>query len=190
MDMPIDFQHQAMGYDRTATMFSPEGHLLQVEYAEKTVRLGSSSIGMACTDGVFILADKRITDKLMVQESASRIHEIDAHLVASIAGITSDGRVLVERAQVLSQAVDGDTTWGVKLQTSGISLFKGASYAGRDINFDEDYSLNGNVTPTGVTEVVFSKLLGIPNTTGTLTLTNTNSEVQNITIGSKGQLDY
>jgi len=103
MDMPIDMQHQAMGYDRTATMFSPEGHLLQVEYAEKTVRLGVSSIGMVCSDGVFILADKRITDKLMVQESASRIHEIDAHLVASIAGITSDGRVLVERAQVLSQ---------------------------------------------------------------------------------------
>jgi len=96
----------------------------------------------------------------------------------------------LRRAQVLSQTVDGDNTWGVKLQTSGISLFKGASYAGRDINFDEDYSLNGNVTPTGVTEVVFSKLLGIPNTTGTLTLTNTNSEVQNITIGSKGQLDY
>jgi len=49
--MPIDMQHQAMGYDRTATMFSPEGHLLQVEYAEKTVRLGSSSVGMKCSDG-------------------------------------------------------------------------------------------------------------------------------------------
>ena len=60
MDMPIDMQHQAMGYDRTATMFSPEGHLLQVEYAEKTVRLGSASIGMTCSDGVFIIADKRI----------------------------------------------------------------------------------------------------------------------------------
>ena len=46
MDMPIDAQHQAMGYDRTATMFSPEGTILQVEYAQKTVRLGSSSIGM------------------------------------------------------------------------------------------------------------------------------------------------
>lgn len=103
MDMPIDMQHQAMGYDRTATMFSPDGHLLQVEYAEKTVRLGSASIGMVCSDGVFILADKRIEDILIVKESATKIHEIDSHIVASVAGIVSDARVLIERAQLLAQ---------------------------------------------------------------------------------------
>lgn len=99
----MEMQHQAMGYDRTATMFSPDGHLLQVEYAEKTVRLGVSSIGMICSDGVFVIADKRINDKLIVSESATRIHEIDNHIVASTAGITSDARVLIERAQVLAQ---------------------------------------------------------------------------------------
>lgn len=103
MDMPIDMQHQAMGYDRTATMFSPEGHLLQVEYAEKTVRLGSSSIGMICSDGVFIVADKRIEDKLVVKSSANKIYEIDSHILSSIAGIISDARVLVDRSQVIAQ---------------------------------------------------------------------------------------
>ncbi len=99
----MDMQHQQMGYDRTATMFSPDGHLLQVEYAEKTVRLGVSSIGMICSDGVFIIADKRIDDKLIVSESANRIHEIDSHIIASTAGITSDARVLIEKAQVTAQ---------------------------------------------------------------------------------------
>ena len=103
MDVPIDMQHQAMGYDRTATMFSPDGHLLQVEYAEKTVRLGSASIGMVCSDGVFILADKRIEDALIVKESANKISEIDSHIVASVAGIVSDARALIERAQLLAQ---------------------------------------------------------------------------------------
>lgn len=101
--MPIDMQHQAMGYDRTATMFSPEGHLLQVEYAEKTVRLGVSSIGMACSDGVFIIADKRLDDKLIIKKFANRVHEIDLHIISSVAGITSDARVLVERAQLIAQ---------------------------------------------------------------------------------------
>lgn len=101
--MPIDIQHQTMGYDRTATMFSPEGHLLQVEYAEKTVRLGSASIGMVCSDGVFILADKRAEDKLIVQKSANKAYEIDSHIIASVAGIVSDARVLIERAQLVAQ---------------------------------------------------------------------------------------
>ncbi|MDP3987154.1 MAG: archaeal proteasome endopeptidase complex subunit alpha [Nanoarchaeota archaeon] len=103
MEMPIDMQHQAMGYDRTATMFSPEGHLLQVEYAEKTVRLGSASIGMVCSDGIFILADKRIKDKLIVQSSANKVYEVDSHIISSVAGIVSDARVLIERAQVVAQ---------------------------------------------------------------------------------------
>ena len=103
MDIPTEMQHQAMGYDRAATMFSPDGHLLQVEYAEKTVRLGSSSIGMVCKDGVVIISDRRVRDKLIAAESANRIYEIDEHIVATAAGIVSDARILVDQAQVLAQ---------------------------------------------------------------------------------------
>jgi proteasome alpha subunit len=103
MDIPLDMQHQAMGYDRTATMFSPEGLLLQVGYAEKAVRRGSGSIGIVCADGVLIVADLRIDDKLVVPRSANKIYEIDAHIISSVAGILSDARVLIERAQVLAQ---------------------------------------------------------------------------------------
>ena len=103
MDISSDMQHQAMGYDRTATMFSPEGTILQVEYAQKTVRLGSSSIGMVCSDGFFIMADKRTDDKLIVSKSANKIFEVDSHIIASAAGIVSDARILVEKAQILAQ---------------------------------------------------------------------------------------
>lgn len=99
----MDFQHQAMGYDRTATMFSPEGKLLQVEYAEKAIKWGSASIGMVCTDGVFILADKRNEESLLAHKSLNKINEIDAHIITSSAGIVADARVLIERAQVLAQ---------------------------------------------------------------------------------------
>jgi proteasome alpha subunit len=98
-----EMQHQVMGYDRAATMFAPDGHILQVEYAEKTVRLGSASIGLVCKDGVVIVSDRRSRDKLVVEESANKIYEIDSHLMATAAGIVSDARVLVERARVIAQ---------------------------------------------------------------------------------------
>lgn len=98
-----DMQHQVMGYDRAATMFSPDGHILQVEYAEKTVRLGSASIGFSCVDGVVIISDKRVADNLIVADSANKIFEVDNHVIGTAAGILSDARVLVERAQLIAQ---------------------------------------------------------------------------------------
>ena len=79
--------HQLMGYDRAITMFSPDGRLLQVEYAKKTVRQGSTTIGMICSDGVLLVADKRIVDSLIVTESVEKIWQIDDHLGAAASGI-------------------------------------------------------------------------------------------------------
>ncbi len=144
MEMPTDMQHQAMGYDRTATMFSPEGHLLQVEYAEKTVRLGSSSIGMVCSDGVFIIADKRIDDKLIVSKSANKIYEIDAHIISSVAGIVSDARVLIEKSQILAQQhrVTYDSPIEPELIVKEIS------------NLKQQFSQYGGARPFGVSLMV------------------------------------
>ncbi|MBI2669342.1 archaeal proteasome endopeptidase complex subunit alpha [Candidatus Woesearchaeota archaeon] len=100
-----------MGYDRSITMFSPDGRLLQVEYAKKTVKQGSTAIGITYKDGVMLVADKRITSKLMVPEAIEKMFKIDDHLAATAAGIISDARVLVDRAQLRAQqhAVTYDT---------------------------------------------------------------------------------
>ncbi len=96
-------QHQMMGYDRAITMFSPDGRLLQVEYAKKTVKQGSTAVGMKCKDGVLLVADKRIVDSLIVVDSIEKTFMIDNHIAATAAGILSDARVLVERAQLTAQ---------------------------------------------------------------------------------------
>jgi len=96
-------QHQMMGYDRAITMFSPDGRLLQVEYAKKTVRQGSTAIGMVCSDGVVLVADKRVVDSLVVPESVEKIWQIDDHIGAAASGILSDARVLIDRAQLKAQ---------------------------------------------------------------------------------------
>ena len=95
--------HQLMGYDRAITMFSPEGRLLQVEYAKKTVKQGATAIGLVCKDGVVLVTDKRIIDQLIVPEATEKIFQIDDHIGATAAGILSDARVLIERAQMRAQ---------------------------------------------------------------------------------------
>jgi len=92
-----------MSYDRSITMFSPDGRLLQVEYAKKTVKQGSTAIGIMCKDGVVLVADKRVASKLMIPESVEKVFDVDDHIVLTAAGIIPDARVLVDRAQVKSQ---------------------------------------------------------------------------------------
>lgn len=101
--MQPTMSHQMMGYDRAITMFSPDGRLLQVEYAKKTVRQGSTALGMVCKDGILLVTDKRIVDPLIVPESVEKIFEIDEHVGATASGILSDARVLIERAQLKAQ---------------------------------------------------------------------------------------
>ena len=119
-------QHQMMGYDRAITMFSPDGRLLQVEYAKRTVRLGNTAIGIVCKDGVVLVTDKRLINKLVVPKTVEKIFKIDDHLMCTAAGILSDARVLVERAQLKSQQhqVDYDTPIDVSAVVKDICSLK------------------------------------------------------------------
>jgi prepilin-type N-terminal cleavage/methylation domain-containing protein len=105
-----------------------------------------------------------------------------------IAGVTTAQSL--RRAQVLSQAVDGDTSWGVEIQSGNITVFKGASYSARDTTFDEVTEVPTSITPSGLGEVVFTKFTGLPTSTGTVTLTSSANEIRTITINAKGNVEY
>ena len=92
-----------MGYDRTSIMFSPDGRLLQVEYAKKTVKQGTTAMGIVCKDGVLLIADKRISEPLIISNSIEKISPIDDHIGATASGIVSDGRVLIDIGRVMAQ---------------------------------------------------------------------------------------
>lgn len=96
------------------------------------------------------------------------------------------------RAQMLSQGVDGDATWGVKIQTGSITIFKGTSFNTRDANFDEVSTISQSIilSPIILNEIIFNKFSGEPQTQGTINLTSTNNEVKTITINSKGFVSY
>jgi proteasome alpha subunit len=91
-----------MAYDRTIVVFSPDGRLLQVEYARQAVKRGSTAIGIIVNNGVILAATKSST-ALAVNNSFKKVFEIDDHIGLVGSGILADARDLVEMARVKAQ---------------------------------------------------------------------------------------
>lgn len=96
----------------------------------------------------------------------------------------------LRRAQSLSQSADGDMTWGVHVGVGSILVYKGSSYVLRDVNYDENTSIPKTITLGGITEITFSKVVGVPSATGTVQFTSQANETRNITINEKGMVDF
>lgn len=94
------------------------------------------------------------------------------------------------RAQALSRAMEGDSSWGTHLASGSVTVFKGASYAARDAAVDETYDIASSITFSGTTDYVFAKLTGLPAATGSTTLTSVNNETRTIALNAKGTVTY
>lgn len=96
----------------------------------------------------------------------------------------------LRRAQVLSQVGASDSPWGVHIESGSATLFKGASYTSRDTLLDEVSEISTNIIPSGISDIIFSKLLGEPQVTGNIILTTSNDDTKTITINAKGTVEY
>lgn len=67
-------------YDLSASQFSPDGRVFQVEYAMKAVENSGTIIGLKGTDGVVLAAEKLILSKLHEPGTNRRIFNIDKHI--------------------------------------------------------------------------------------------------------------
>lgn len=146
-------QHQMMGYDRSSTMFSPDGRLLQVEYAKKAVKQGTASMGLVCKDGVVLLADKRVVEPLIIPASIEKVFKVDEHIGVSSTGFLMDARVLVERAQMIAQ--QHRVTYDGPIDI--ITLVKDIA------NLKQSFTQYGGARPFGVSLLFASVDDGVPS---------------------------
>lgn len=93
----------AQAYDRSITVFSPEGHLYQVDYASKIIEKGSPAVAITYKDGIILVADKKIFSSLVIPESVEKVFKVDQHIWVACSGLIGDGRRLVDYSRQISQ---------------------------------------------------------------------------------------
>ncbi|XP_033629242.1 proteasome subunit alpha type-1-like [Asterias rubens] len=79
-------------YDNDVTVWSPQGRIHQIEYAMEAVKQGSATVGLKSKTHAVLVALKRASSELSAHQK--KIIPIDDHIGISIAGLTSDARLL------------------------------------------------------------------------------------------------
>ncbi|KAM0887585.1 hypothetical protein ACQ4PT_028919 [Festuca glaucescens] len=83
-------------YDRAITVFSPDGHLFQVEYALEAVRKGNAAVGVRGVDTVVLGVEKKSTPKLQDSRRTRACSSTGARVECQSHRLTVEDPVTVE----------------------------------------------------------------------------------------------
>jgi len=96
---------------------------------------------------------------------------------------------LIRNSQGKAKAMKNDNAWGIDISSSRALIFKGTNFSSRDSAFDEITNLKGLTGASGKTQIIFDKLTGLPDSAGTLALSN-GETTKNIQINAEGLVSY
>ncbi|EEB07416.1 20S proteasome component alpha 2 [Schizosaccharomyces japonicus yFS275] len=89
-------------YAFSLTTFSPNGKLVQIEYALNAVNAGVTSIGIKARNGVVLATEKKTNTELALGSSLQKISGITPDVGMVYSGMGPDYRVLVDKARKVS----------------------------------------------------------------------------------------
>ena len=89
----------SQGYDRSSIMYSPDGRIIQTEYAREAMRRGSIAIALRSNNGVVLAGKLTFID---LDFPNPKISQVDKDISVIFSGYAADGRVIIDRARVES----------------------------------------------------------------------------------------
>jgi len=93
------------------------------------------------------------------------------------------------QAQIFSRNEEDNSAWGVTIVGQTIIFYSGTSYATRNTSNESVFTTPVNIATSGLSEVDFSKLYGLPLSSGTFTLIG-GGITRTVIINSEGMVDY
>lgn len=87
------------GYDLSATTYSPDGRIFQVEYATKAMDNSATALAIVCRDGIVFATEKLKLSRMLIRGTNRRTYPITRTSGIAIAGMIPDGRDLVTKAR-------------------------------------------------------------------------------------------
>jgi len=134
------------GYDLSASTYSPDGRIFQVEYANKAVENSGTAIGLRVKDGVVLAVEKLVHSKLLVPGANRRIQTIDKHIGLATAGLLADGRNISNRAR--DEAANFRQLWNAPVTLKDLADRLGL--------YAQAYTLYSSVRPFGISTILGS----------------------------------
>jgi 20S proteasome subunit alpha 1 len=88
------------GYDRLLTIFSPDGHLYQLEYAFKSVSaVGITSVGVKGGNCCVVATQRKVKDKMVDPQSVTNLFRLTPKIGCVMTGPLADCRAIAVRAR-------------------------------------------------------------------------------------------
>lgn len=167
----------ADGFEDALGVFSPDGRLIQVEYAQHASNQGVTIVLQCIENKVQIVYENRNTNPLLI--SINKIHEVDLdrHFSMIFSGFKADSLLVVEEAM--------DIVYNFKYTTSeDISL---EVLARKISEFKQSFTVNNSMRPLGLRSV----LMGIEDGIGKMFIIETDGnfgEYSKYSLGFKNEV--
>ncbi|EIJ89428.1 20S proteasome subunit alpha 4 [Nematocida parisii] len=133
------------GFNRALSIFSPDGRIFQVEYAQLASERGSPVIFYSNGKTIAVAIEKRAESKHKVLSDLDKFKEVETGIYLTFAGIWPDSLVIIDKAVLIAREYAYKIGESIDILKLTLELS----------DYIQKYTITGGYRPFGVKVVLF-----------------------------------